>query len=144
MPVSVTLQGGPVRPRTKGVRVLHDYELLTLQKRRRSKRIRARVAISVRVQGRNKEIVSEDTHSLIVNAHGALILLGTPVGRDQFVTMINPKTGQELLARVTAIGTRMMGKAQIGIEFIRPAPEFWGISPFPADWKSGSTAAARS
>lgn len=121
--------------------MLHDYELLTLQKRRRSKRIRARVAISVRVQGRNKELVCEDTHSLIVNAHGGLILLTVPVGRDQFVTVVNPKTGLELLARVTAIGRRMMGKAQVGIEFIRPAPEFWGISPCPEDWKRTSTAA---
>jgi hypothetical protein len=123
--------------------VLHDYELLTLQKRRRSKRIRARVAISVRVQARNKETICEDTHSLIVNAHGALILLTVPVGRDQFVTVVNPKTGQELLARVTAIGHRMMGKAQVGIEFIRPAPEFWGISPYPEDWKSSPTVSAR-
>lgn len=140
---SVTLQVGSLSAGgRKGVGVLHDYELLTLQKRRRSKRIRARVAITVRVQARNKEILSEDTHSLIVNAHGALILLAAPVGRDQFITVVNPKTGQELLARVTAIGTRMMGKAQIGIEFIRPAPEFWGITPTPADWKTASTSVA--
>lgn len=121
--------------------MLTDYQLLTMQKRRRSKRIRARVSIAVRVQGRNKETISEDTHSLVVNAHGGLILLGASVGRDQFVTVVNPKTGQELLARVTAIGTRMMGKSQVGIEFIRPAPEFWGISPWPEDWKKSATAA---
>ncbi len=123
--------------------MLHDYELLTKQKRRRSKRIRARVPISVRVQGRNKETTCEDTHSLVVNAHGGLILLTASVGRDQFVTVVNPKTGQELLARVTAIGTRMMGKAQVGIEFIRPAPEFWGISPCPEDWNLPAGAATR-
>ena len=123
--------------------MLHDYELLTMQKRRRSKRIRARVSISVRVQGRNKETICEDTHSLVVNAHGGLILLGASVGRDQFVTVVNPKTGQELLARVTAIGTRMMGKAQVGIEFIRPAPEFWGSSPWPEDWNRSAAAVNR-
>lgn len=133
----------PVCIRSERRGVLHDYELLTMQKRRRSKRIRARVRISVRVQGRNKDTICEDTHSLVVNAHGALILLGAPVGRDQFVTVVNPKNGQELLARVTAIGTRMMGKAQVGIEFIRPAPEFWGISPYPEDWKTSPTAVSR-
>lgn len=106
-----------------------------MQKRRRSKRIRARVRISVRIQARNKETVCEDTDSLIVNAHGALILLASPVGRDQFVTVVNPKTKQELLARVTAIGAHFMGKSQVGIEFIRPAPEFWDINPWPEDWK---------
>jgi hypothetical protein len=109
-----------------------------MKKRRRSKRIRSRVHITVRIQARNKETVYEETDSLVVNAHGALILLAAPVGRDQFITVINPKTSQELLARVTAIGTRIMGKAQVGIEFIRPAPEFWGISPCPADWKGAS------
>ena len=123
--------------------MLTDYQLLTMQKRRRSKRIRARVRIVVRVQGRNKETISEDTHSLVVNAHGGLILLGASVGHDQFVTVINPKTEQELLARVTAIGTRMMGKSQVGIEFIRPAPEFWGISPWPEDWKPSANAVGR-
>lgn len=110
-----------------------------MQKRRRSKRIRARVRITIRIQARNKETACEETDTLIVNAHGALILLAAPVGRDQFVTIVNPKTNQELLARVTAIGTRFMGKAQVGIEFIRPAPEFWGVSPIPADWKSSPT-----
>ena len=118
--------------------VIHDSELRNMKKRRRSKRIRARVPISVRVQLRNKETVCEETHSLVINAHGALILVASPVGVDQFVTVMNPKTKQELLARVTAVGTRMMGKAQVGIEFIRPAPEFWGLSPWPEDWKPSS------
>src|SRR6185437_13861075 len=108
--------------RSERCSVLTDYQLLTMQKRRRSKRIRARVRITVRVQGRNKETTSEDTHSLVVNAHGGLILLGASVGRDQFVTVINPKTGQELLARVTAIGTRMMGKSQVALSSSVPHP----------------------
>ncbi len=112
-----------------------------MQKRRRSRRIRARVRICVRIQMRHKETVCEETDSLVVNAHGALILLSSPVNKDQFVTVMNPKTKQELLARVTAIGTRFMGKAQIGIEFIRPAPEFWGISPWPEDWQKSASAA---
>jgi hypothetical protein len=124
--------------------VIHDYELLTMQKRRRSKRIRARVRIFVRVQLRNKETICEETDSLVVNAHGGLILLAAPVGRDQFVTVVNPKTGQELLARVTAIGQRMMGKAQVGIEFIRPAPEFWGLARRPEDWKTSTTVVTHS
>lgn len=123
--------------------MIHDTELRSLKKRRRSRRIRARVRIVVRLQSRNKETVCEETDSLIVNAHGALILLATQVGRDQFVTVVNAKTKQELLARVTAIGARFMGKAQVGIEFIRPAPEFWGLPQCPEDWKSTPAAATQ-
>lgn len=111
------------------------------RKRRRSRRVRARIRITVRIQVRNKETISEETDALVVNAHGGLILLATPVARDQFLTVLNPKTQEELLARVTGIGPRFMGKAQVGIEFIRPAPDFWGVFPQPKDWKTSSSLA---
>lgn len=108
---------------------------LDRRKRRRSRRIRARIRILVRLQTPKKETVSEETDALIVNAHGGLILLSAPVSQDQFVTIVNSKTSEELLARVTDVGERFMGKAQVGIEFIHPSPDFWGISPRPKDWK---------
>jgi hypothetical protein len=103
--------------------------------RRRSKRVKIRIAVVVRSQ--EKRALSEKTHTLLVNAHGALLLLGIPVSVDKFVVLENPHTGQEILCRVTHVGTQFMGKAQVGIEFIKPAPEFWGISPRPDDWAPG-------
>jgi hypothetical protein len=102
--------------------------------RRRSKRVKIRIAVVVRSQ--EKRALSEKTHTLLVNAHGALLLLGIPVSVNKFVVLENPSTGQEILCRVTHVGTEFMGKAQVGIEFIKPAPEFWGISPRPDDWTS--------
>jgi hypothetical protein len=115
---------------------------LDWRKRRRSRRIHVRVRILVRIQVRDKEPVAEETDALVVNAHGALIILAADVKRDQFITISNVKTNEELLARVTSVGLRFMGKAQVGIEFIRPAPEFWGI-PHPKDWDSASHLHAR-
>jgi hypothetical protein len=112
---------------------------LERRKRRRSRRIRARIRVAVRLQTPDKETISEETDALIVNAHGGLVLLGATVSEDQFLTVVNSQTGEELLARVTDVGLRFMGKAQIGIEFIRPAPDFWGLSPRPKDWKSAAT-----
>lgn len=105
--------------------------------RRRSKRVRARVRIEVRVETAQREIVWEETDSLIVNAHGALILLATHVSKDKFLTIRNPKSGKEILARITSLGDRFMGKTEVGIEFIRPAPEFWALDKAPEDWHSG-------
>jgi hypothetical protein len=110
---------------------------LDWRKRRRSRRIRVRVRIAVRIHTRDKEMISEDTDALVANAHGGLIILGADVKKDQFVTIANLKTGEELLARVASVGVRFMGKAQVAIEFIRPAPDFWGI-PHPKDWDSSS------
>ena len=106
--------------------------------RRRSKRLKVRIAVVVRSQ--EKRASSEKTHTLMVNAHGALLLLGMAVSVNKFVVLENPGTGQELLCRVTHVGTYFMGKAQVGVEFIKPAPEFWGISPRPEDWSSNRAA----
>jgi hypothetical protein len=92
------------------------------------------------VRSQEKRALSEKTHTLLINAHGALLLLGIPVSVDKFVVLENPGTGQEILCRVTHVGTEFMGKAQVGIEFIKPAPEFWGISPRPEDWTPGRAA----
>jgi len=112
--------------------------------RRRSKRIKLRVAVVVRTQERRT--LSEKTHTLMINAHGALLLLAMPVSVNKFVVLENPGIGQELLCRVTHVGTHFMGKAQVGVEFIKPAPEFWGIHPRPEDWepsRAGGRAQAR-
>lgn len=105
--------------------------------KRRSQRVRARIAITVRVQD-SKRGKPEQTQTMIVNAHGALIILGTPVSANQFIIVENPKTQQELLCRVAKIGATFMGKTQVAIEFIKPSPEFWGIAAPPADWGAGS------
>jgi hypothetical protein len=114
------------------------WEELRPDHRRRSKRVKIRIAVVVRSQ--EKRTLSEKTHTLLVNAHGALLLLGIPVSVNKFVVLENPSTGQEILCRVTHVGTEFMGKAQVGIEFIKPAPEFWGISPRPDDWTPGRPA----
>lgn len=111
--------------------------------RRRSKRIRARVRIAVRVETHEREIIWEETDALIVNAHGALILLSAHVSRDKFLTIRNPKNEKEILARITSLGARFMGKCEVGIEFIRPAPEFWAIEDTPEDWHGGPLDARR-
>ena len=97
------------------------------QNRRRSKRVRARVPICVRFQDDAKRSVSEQTHSVIVNEHGALLLLATPVRLQQVVRVENLATEKEVLCRVALIGPTFMGKTQIAVEFIMPMPQFWTV-----------------
>jgi hypothetical protein len=111
--------------------------------RRRSRRLRVRIRVVVRVETERKETVWEETDALIVNAHGGLILLATQVSKDKFLTVQNANTGKEILARITSLGPRFMGKAEVGIEFIRPAPEFWALTEQPDDWQTGSVPKTR-
>ena len=78
------------------------------------------------MQNSNRQTVSEVTHTIIVNSHGALILLATEVAVNQIIRIENSNSKEELLCRVTSIGQNFMGKTQVGIEFIYPAPDFWG------------------
>ncbi len=81
----------------------------------------------VRLRGSNKASVSEKTEAIIVNDHGALILLATAVEIDQIIHIENPTNAEELLCRVISRGDSFMGKTQIGVEFIVPTPGFWRI-----------------
>jgi hypothetical protein len=70
-----------------------------------------------------------------INAHGALVLLASSVAIDQMVVLANDGSGEELLCRVTSLGDSFMGKTQVALEFIMPAPTFWGQAYPPKDRK---------
>lgn len=99
------------------------------QNRRRSKRVHVRIPVLVRLQDAKKNSVEEKTHTIIVNSHGALILLATKVNVQQIIRVENVSTNEELLCRVACLGSSFMGKTQVAIEFIMPAPKFWRDRP---------------
>lgn len=76
----------------------------------------------------------EETHTLIVNAHGALIALASKVVKNQKLRLTNRATKAEQVCRVASVGPNSGGKGQIGIEFLTPSPDFWHISFPPEDW----------
>ena len=95
------------------------------ENRRRSKRIKARIPVVVRFQDSNRKFISETTHTVIVNEHGALILLTASVKVDQIIRLENPNVGEELLCRVTSLGPSFLGKTQVAVELVMPTPGFW-------------------
>lgn len=111
--------------------------------RRRSKRLRARIPVRVRLQDDAKHSVAENTHTVIVNDHGALILLAATTHVQQVIHIENLITGKELLCRVALVGPSFMGKTQIAIEFIMPMPGFWASPPTPEPAKVGEPVRVR-
>lgn len=102
--------------------------------RRRSMRVL--LSVPIRVIGKtaeNKEF-AEDTRTLVVNAHGALISLSAKVVSGQTVAVANNATQQSLECRVVHIGSTQAGRAQLGVEFAKPSPKFWQIDFPPDDW----------
>jgi hypothetical protein len=77
----------------------------------------------------------EETFTVTISAHGALLMMATKVVLGQKVTVVNPESSDEREARVSYLGPDRAGLAQVAVEFIRPAPEFWALGTPPADWK---------
>jgi hypothetical protein len=101
---------------------------------RRSERIILGVPLVVRGVAADNKIFQEETFTLIVNAHGALLMLGRKVAVGQRVIVMNPKNWDDCEAKVAYVGAPYAGLARVGIEFTRPAPEFWSLNSPPADW----------
>jgi hypothetical protein len=72
---------------------------------------------------------------MAINAHGALVLLAGAVEVNEMVVLANDDSGEELLCRVTSLGDTFMGKTQVALEFIMPAPTFWGRAYPPKERK---------
>ncbi len=78
----------------------------------------------------------EETQTLVVNAHGALILLGNSLARGKVLTITNKATKEKLACRVAYLGPTQGGRTQVGIEFTEPSPNFWQVNFPPDDWKT--------
>lgn len=92
---------------------------------RQSKRGVHRVPLLVYGSDSEKHPFHEETCTLDVNDCGCLISLATVVSTGQRLVLTNMQNQAEHECRVIHVGKRVDGKAHIGVEFLRPAPEFW-------------------
>jgi PilZ domain len=103
--------------------------------RRRSQRVILTLAVKVRTEdGRRDGSFEENTQTLLVNAHGALIALAHKVEKGQKLLITNTATKVEHRCQVAHLGPSSGGKYQVGIEFTSPSPDFWRIAFPPEDW----------
>ncbi len=102
--------------------------------RRRSQRILLNAPVTIRGVHKNNQPFTEDTKTLAVNAHGALIVLSAHVVQGQVLVLKHVATGEEQEIKVVYIGKSQGGKSQVGVEFTKPAPSFWHVSFPPEDW----------
>jgi hypothetical protein len=101
--------------------------------RRRSSRVILCIPVTVS-GGTDEGAFTEDTHTLVVNAHGALILLGAELFVGQTIHVKNRAHAVEQDCCVRYCGPTVDGKTQFGVEFAQPAPDFWQVSFPPDDW----------
>jgi hypothetical protein len=111
--------------------------------RRRSQRVL--LSIAVRISGTNVSGAgfAEDTSTVIVNAHGGLVLVKTAVHLGQQLKIRNLNTGEETSCVAVDANVETGEAREVGMEFAAAAPRFWRISFPPADWNSHSPEAKR-
>jgi hypothetical protein len=95
--------------------------------RRRSPRSLLDMPLVVRGLSVEKKRFREETSTISVNAHGALIALSTRVVIGQTLVLMDPQNRDERDGRVARFCSRDASVDQVCVEFARPAPEFWQI-----------------
>ena len=111
---------------------------------RRSQRLLLKMAVVIAGPKASGGNFVEQTSTEVVNAHGALIHLKERVSDGQQLRIRNAKTGEEQSCKVVGVGQTVEGRAEIGVEFLEPAPRFWRIAFPPEDWNINSPEAKRS
>ncbi len=106
--------------------------------RRRSCRVLVHIPVQVKSDQRSKDSFEEDTQTLVVNAHGALVPLANPVRNGQTLRLKNKISTDEQTCKVVYLGPAQNSKVQVGIEFTAPTPHFWHIAFPPEDWSASS------
>lgn len=104
--------------------------------RRASERLLMDVPLLVRADAPGDQAFQEETFTVSVSAHGALVMLASRVEVGQTISLVNLQTHAETRGRVARLGSPHGGLAQVGVEFEHPAPEFWHLESLPPSWKS--------
>lgn len=102
--------------------------------RRRSQRVLMQVGIVVYGTDTMNIRFEEETETLSINAHGALILLGAKLASGAKVVVKHKKTQEEQECSVVFLGSVRGSKAEMGLEFSKPCPTFWRVAFPPEDW----------
>jgi len=92
--------------------------------------------VGVRIRGTDAEgkEFEEETDTLAINAHGALILMAARVTSGGKLLMLHQRTKEEQECHVVFLGPVRNGKAEVGLEFSESRPAFWRVAFPPEDW----------
>jgi hypothetical protein len=101
---------------------------------RRSTRVFMRVRVVIAGKNSDGRRFREACETIVINAHGGLLYLNQPLRMDMMLVLTNPFTQEEQESRIVFLGDATDKGQRVGLEFLTPAPHFWGVDFVPADW----------
>ena len=102
--------------------------------KRRSQRVLMQVPVRLRGQDAQGASFDEETETLAINAHGALVLMQARITSGATIQLQHKRTSEEQECQVVFLGPVRGNKAEIGLEFSAPRPQFWRVAFPPEDW----------
>jgi hypothetical protein len=94
---------------------------------RRSSRVFHKMRVQAQGRAHNGKKFKESCHTLVVNAHGCLLVLKHEVDDGEMIVLVNPETQEEQECRIVYLGEMNDRGQRVGVEFLTPAPHFWGL-----------------
>jgi hypothetical protein len=102
--------------------------------RRRSQRVLMQVPVRIRGNDAQGKSIDEETETLAINAHGALVLLTARFVSGAKIHLQHKRTQEDQECHVVFLGPVRAGKAEIGLEFTSANSNFWRVAFPPEDW----------
>jgi hypothetical protein len=102
--------------------------------RRRSQRVLMQVPVRLCGTDAQGKTFEEETATLAINAHGALVLMQARVISGGKVQLQHNHTKEEQECHVAFLGPVRSGKCEVGLEFSDARPSFWRVAFPPEDW----------
>ncbi len=102
--------------------------------RRRSQRVMVNIPVHVAAKNHKGLDIVEETKTVSVSAHGALLRLEMTVTKGQTIILRNPSTNDALECSVDYLGNTQDGRREVGVSFVLPNRTLWQIAFPPADW----------
>jgi len=107
----------------------HDERMAELLKTadRRSQRVFHKAKLQALGRSQEGRKFREICETVVVSAHGGLLLLRHEVIEGEMLVLISPETQEEQECRIVYLGDSTARGNRVGVEFLTPAPHFWGI-----------------
>ena len=94
---------------------------------RRSSRVFHRMRVQAQGRSHNGKKFRETCETVVVNGHGGLLFLKHEIDNGEMLVITNPETQEEQECRVVYLGDPGDAGQRVGVEFLTPAPRFWGV-----------------
>jgi hypothetical protein len=94
---------------------------------RRSGRVFHKMRVRAQGRGHDGRKFREVCETVVVNSHGGLLFLKNEIDEGEMLVVTNPDTDEEQECRVVFLGDAGDKGQRVGIEFLSPAPRFWGV-----------------